>query len=870
MRVSVERLRIWLLAGACLLVLVVVGFLGLARWRAHRFLTELPSKLGVDVQQETNSFTYSQSVKGRTVYTLHAAKAIQHKDGKYTLRDVGIAVYGHGQEQQGGKPAPQGSQGPNERVDRIYGKEFDLDRAAGVVKAVGEVHLDLQAPAAKDAKGKMDYAAGKDLKAQDLKAQEHSVLEEGKTKAGVVDDLHEVGRGDSSLIHVKTSNLVYLQNLGVAASDEDIEFEYNGLTGYAKGAEYNADTGILRLQAAVKVSGVQHGKPILLTASQADMDRMNRRVILTDAEYLTVSGEKDSSHARQVVKARHAVVLLREGGGIERINGESGVTIMAGEDTRVSGDRGEAFLNDDGRPVNARIWGNVKYAADDETRHGDGSSSDAHLSFDREGRADKVVLGGGVHMTEQLLAAQQKADAKQAWSTREMNAATVEMSFDSDAAGHSRPRDAKATGSAKLRVTDPVADGRGQRTSSMAADLLTAHFGTGAAEASQIDEVKGSGSTVLERMGETGVQETSTGDDLDVRFSDAVKAGGSSQVASAVQQGHVVVTRHTPAKGESAPAQTDKATAEKATYDGGTQLLTLSGQVQLASADGVLWAERMVVQQKTGDAWAEGGVKASLRQGTQQEAVHVLAQRAEMKKAAGTAIFHGAQGATARLWQGSSQVEAPVLEFNQKQRTLFAHGEGAGSAMAVRTVMVRSGNGASTADEAKPAAAKTVSLTKRSTVVRIASREMRYSDVQREAEFLGGVRVESVDGVMKGDRAVALLESAGQKKAEPKGAEAASFMAGGVERVTLTGQIEISQPGRRATGDKLVYTAGDGLFVLTGSPAAPPRVVDQARGMVTGVELSFRASDESVVISNGEKGGSGPRVHTETRVKKSK
>jgi hypothetical protein len=37
-----------LLAGAALLVLVVVGFLGLARWKAHRFLTELPAKLGAD------------------------------------------------------------------------------------------------------------------------------------------------------------------------------------------------------------------------------------------------------------------------------------------------------------------------------------------------------------------------------------------------------------------------------------------------------------------------------------------------------------------------------------------------------------------------------------------------------------------------------------------------------------------------------------------------------------------------------------------------------------------------------------------------------------------------------------------------------
>ncbi len=28
----------------------------------------------------------------------------------------------------------------------IYGKEFELDQAAGVVRAMGEVHLDLEAP----------------------------------------------------------------------------------------------------------------------------------------------------------------------------------------------------------------------------------------------------------------------------------------------------------------------------------------------------------------------------------------------------------------------------------------------------------------------------------------------------------------------------------------------------------------------------------------------------------------------------------------------------------------------------------------------------------------------------------------------------
>ena len=64
MNVSVERLRVWLLVGAGLLVMVVAAFLGYAHYRAHRFLTNLPQKLGVDVRRETNNVTYSQSVAG--------------------------------------------------------------------------------------------------------------------------------------------------------------------------------------------------------------------------------------------------------------------------------------------------------------------------------------------------------------------------------------------------------------------------------------------------------------------------------------------------------------------------------------------------------------------------------------------------------------------------------------------------------------------------------------------------------------------------------------------------------------------------------------------------------------------------------------
>jgi lipopolysaccharide export system protein LptA len=97
-------------------------------------------------------------------------------------------------------------------------------------------------------------------------------------------------------------------------------------------------------------------------------------------------------------------------------------------------------------------------------------------------------------------------------------------------------------------------------------------------------------------------------------------------------------------------------------------------------------------------------------------------------------------------------------------------------------------------------------------------------------------------------------------------------MGGEVERVVASGHIEIDQPGRRATGEEVVYTASDGTFVMTGTAAAPPKVVDDLRGTVTGTSLRFRTGDESVVVSNESPNGTAgrQRVRTETRVEKTK
>jgi lipopolysaccharide export system protein LptA len=98
--------------------------------------------------------------------------------------------------------------------------------------------------------------------------------------------------------------------------------------------------------------------------------------------------------------------------------------------------------------------------------------------------------------------------------------------------------------------------------------------------------------------------------------------------------------------------------------------------------------------------------------------------------------------------------------------------------------------------------------------------------------------------------------------ATKKGASAQKYdrAQGPLERIVATGHVEVTQPGRKGMGEKLVYTAQDGKYVLTGAPGEPPRIVDDAKGTTSGTTLIFNSQNDSVEVSGGQS-----RAVTETR-----
>jgi lipopolysaccharide export system protein LptA len=300
------------------------------------------------------------------------------------------------------------------------------------------------------------------------------------------------------------------------------------------------------------------------------------------------------------------------------------------------------------------------------------------------------------------------------------------------------------------------------------------------------------------------------------------------------------------AAGEPAPSPV-RATAEKATYDAKTETMELSGSPRIQEATGELAAAQVTMHRVTGDADATGGVKATYRQAgngpgvsfTQSGPVHVIADHAHLDHAKDLATFYGSPS---RLWQGSDSVSAPVLELSRKQGTLFAHG--AQDETAVHAVF--------TSTAAHPAA-KPKDVTGPS-VVRVESRTLLYGQNDHKAVFNGAVVAQTTAGLMHANVMDVYFASAAPAGASQKES---------LEKIVARGDVQLNEPGRKGSGEEMTYTAADGKFLLTGTPAAPPRLTDEAHGSVTGNALIFNDRDDSVVVSGGA-----AKVVTQTRVAK--
>ena len=268
----VSRLRRWIALAAILLLAVVAGFYGYARWRIHSAVQGLPAKLtqlGVEVKQTADSFSVSKSEQGRTIFTAKASKAIQLKDGgRVELHNVVITVYGR----------------DSARYDQISGADFEYDPHSGDISARGPVTIDLVA----NPKGLLhpDQAPPEDLKEP---------------------------------LHIRTSGLVFNQKTGNGFTHEKVEFSMNTASGWADGANYDSHSGELTLERSIRINTTAPNAAEL-TAARGLITKNPPQVFLEHV-YL--------AHGSQQVEAEKATVFLTEANTIDRVLGQGNVQVTA-------------------------------------------------------------------------------------------------------------------------------------------------------------------------------------------------------------------------------------------------------------------------------------------------------------------------------------------------------------------------------------------------------------------------------------------------------------------------------------------------------------------------------------------------------------
>jgi len=828
-RLTIERMRTLVLVAGALLLLALGVSLAIGKWKNPFSRRDLPQRLGLNIVQEADGYTYSHALGAHSQYKIHASKLVQLKDNRAVLHDVKIELY----DIDGG------------RVDRIQGDEFEYDQQGGTIRAEGPVEITLIRPGVAPAvapKANTAQAAGGKSDGKPLTAAAQNAA--------------------SGEITVKTSGLSFDRASGKATTDRHVDFSLAQGVGSSMGATYDSQNGVLVLQQAVVLHTQRGQEPVDLQAQHAEFERDTRICRLHAA---TVHSQGDDAAAGD------ATVLFRADGSAMRLDAVNGFTLTTGSGGHLAAPTGQLDFDEHNQARHGHMEGGVLLDSTGQSerlsRKMHGSSPSAELEFNAKGNLRQAHLERGVELHSEELSDDPKAGPLRV--SRDWKSPFADMQFRTKAAGEIEPESMHGTGGVVVTSESQRGNAAGV-PSRIAADDLAGQFGPGASLTSMV----GVGRASFEQTSASGIRQTTSGDRLEAHFlpssavhgsasANAAKAGSdAAQIQFASVDGHVVLTREPAAKPGMQPPPLLRATAGRAVYEGAGEVLHLTLSPRVEDGAMQLTADKIDVAQISGDAFAHGNVKATWMDNrpagqtgnsapSQNAAAlggqgpsHAIAAEAQFHQATGEATFRG----EARLWQQANSVAAPVIVLDRTRQTLTAHTTSA--AEPVKVVLLSAG-GVGQAKEAKPTAPS---------VIRLRGGDLRYSDAERKALMRGGVlnRVTAETGAATSvSNEVELILLPAGNHAAKDGAAAQ------VDRMIARNRVVLTSPDRRGTGEQLVYSGQTGEYVLTGSAGVPPRITDSAHGTVTGEAVIFQSRNDSVTVE----GGSG-KTSTETRTPK--
>jgi lipopolysaccharide export system protein LptA len=658
--------------------------------------------------------------------------------------------------------------------------------------------------------GRFDRISGKDF---EYDAVSGDVTGKGEVQIDLESNEGGSGKPDQSAptdsrnpIHLKTADLVFNQKTGDAHSDGKVEFEVAHVQGSAVGLAYAAASNVLTLKSQIEVS-LAGLTPISLRADQAAISKTPRRLVL---EHPHVIGGSERSEADT------ATVFLSPDNKLERVLAQGNVLVRSDRVQSIVIRAEQLDLLMAGEPAilaRAVLSGDVRFATSDANGI-QGKAGRAILDYLHSKTLKAVYADQGVTLKQHPGSSEKLASTKSG-STKSQDFELISPAMNFYLADGRLIQRAETSGPPRITVS-PTSDDVAGGTTVITAGKFEAHFDSNG----QLATVHGGPDSRIVTKSQGKADRTSASQTIDAEFQNGA-------IAALIQKGDFKYTD----VGITAWADTARYTLQD-------QILRLEGSPRVADGGMVTTAKTFRLNQLTGIAYAEGDVKTTDTSPQRQagagivssaKPVHVTADGMTATGNPDVAAYRG----NVRLWQDATSVEAPSIEFHRDRRYVLAQGSADQRASTTLTQADKQG---------------------RVTPMAISADRLTYSDDAQKVHFEGKVVAVSKDITATAAQMDCFLEARGTANDSPKPAAA-----GNLDKIVATGGVIVTQNDRRATGDRLVYTAADDKFVMTGGT---PSIFDAERGLITGVSLTLYGHDGRVLVEGSKQS---PAV-TETRV----
>ena len=658
---------------------------------------------------------------------------------------------------------------------------------------------------------KFDYIV---TKAAQFDTRSGTLFSEGEVLLSLGIPADQPGPGSGEHTKIRSSGVTFETRTGVAATERYTEFEFEGGVAHSVGVHYDSPHRYVRMESQVYVERFPGGahRPALKI-------RSNELHYYEDGQRVHLVGDVSLERGSQQIQSTEAIVFM-ERGDIRRINASEaqGVEKQSGRTIRFRARRVDVFYSPLQTVEQVTGSGDAEVSSTTATSRITASGESIDLRYATPMGRNESVLRNAHIRDRAVVESVPNETGDRGADIRRVQADWIKLSMDEDGRDIQVLR-TLAPGTLDLVPTDPS-----RRRRTLQARRMTAHY----APDNRLRKLNAEGDVQVKSHPPLLQQPAAKPRAVLKTWSEALAAEFDpvSGEMRRLQQWSGFRFDQGGRRGRSGEAE----------FNWQTNEIELRHEARVWESTGSVSADRILLDENTGDFQAFGGVSSTHQESrgdpvsggartggpfSSEEPVYATADRMLSNRATGLLDYRG----NARLWQGHNRIEADHIEIHRHSQTLSASGKAVSflqPAEDQRDQPPRQGGTGAPA-------------------VRVSADSIFYEEDGRRAAYRGGVELHRGRLRVLSDELEAFLEPD----------ESADSGQNRLKRAIARGEVRIFEssnagtPGRRAFGVEADYDPATGKVVLSGNPA---RLTSDSGRHTSGTELTYQVNDDRLLV----------------------